>query len=58
MNHSEKANIITGIHLKAHPEYRETGSWKEVKILFTNSLESNSGKMKKAKDKGIEIKLY
>ena len=44
--------------LKAHPEYRETGSWKEVKILFTNSLESNSGKMKKAKDKGIEIKLY
>lgn len=44
--------------LKAHPEFRETGSWKEVKILFTNSLESNSGKMKKAKDKGIEIRLY
>ena len=44
--------------LKAHPEYRETGSWKEVKILFTNSLESNTSKMKKAKDKGIEIKLY
>lgn len=44
--------------LKAHPEYRETGSWKEVKILFTNSLESNSGKMKKARDKGIEIRLY
>lgn len=44
--------------LKAHPEYRETGSWKEVKILFTGSLESNSGKMKKARDKGIEIKLY
>ena len=44
--------------LKAHPEYRETGSWKEVKILFTNSLESNTSKMKKAKDKGVEIKLY
>jgi hypothetical protein len=44
--------------LKAHPEYRETTSWKEVKILFTNSLESNSGKMKKARDKNIEIKLY
>lgn len=44
--------------LKAHPEYRETGSWKEVKILFTGSLESNSGKMKKAREKGIEIRLY
>ena len=44
--------------LKAHPEYRETTSWKEVKVLFTNSLESNSGKMKKARDKNIEIKLY
>ena len=44
--------------LKAHPEYRETSSWKEVKILFTGSLESNSGKMKKAKDKGVEIRLY
>lgn len=35
-----------------------TGSWKEVKIVFTNSLESNTGKMKKAKEKNIEIKLY
>lgn len=44
--------------LKCHPEYRLTGSWKEVKIVFTNSLESNTGKMKKAKEKNIEIKLY
>jgi NAD-dependent DNA ligase len=44
--------------LKQHPEYRETGSWSEVKIVFTNSLESNSGKMKKASEKGIEIRLY
>ena len=44
--------------LKAHPEYRMTGSWKEVKIVFTNSLESNTGKMKKAREKNIEIRLY
>ena len=47
-----------GEFLKCHPEYRMTGSWKEVKIVFTNSLESNTGKMKKAREKGIEIKLY
>lgn len=44
--------------LKCHPEYRMTGSWKEVKIVFTNSLESNTGKMKKAKEKNIEIRTY
>lgn len=44
--------------MKLHPEYRITTSWKEVKIVFTNSLDSNTGKMKKAKEKNIEIKLY
>jgi NAD-dependent DNA ligase len=44
--------------LKCHPEYRMTGSWKEVQIVFTNSLESNTGKMKKAREKNIEIRLY
>lgn len=44
--------------LKCHPEYRNTGSWKEVQIVFTNSLESNTGKMKKAREKNIEIRLY
>lgn len=44
--------------LRKHPEYRMTGSWKEVKIVFTNSLDSNTGKMKKAREKGIEIRLY
>lgn len=44
--------------LNAHPEYKLTSSWKEVQIVFTNSLESNTGKMKKAKEKNIEIKLY
>ncbi len=47
-----------GEFLKCHPEYRNTGSWKEVQIVFTNSLDSNTGKMKKAREKGIEIRLY
>lgn len=44
--------------LQAHPEYIETSSWSEVKVVFTNSPESNSGKMKKARERGIEIQLY
>ena len=44
--------------LKQHPEYRETGSWKEVQIVFTNDMNSNTGKMKKAREKNIEIRLY
>ncbi len=44
--------------LKAHPEYKNTTSWKECKILFTNDLDSDSGKMKKAKENGVEIRLY
>ena len=47
-----------GEFLKLHPEYRQTGSWKEVQIVFTNSMDSNTGKMKKAREKGIEIRLY
>lgn len=50
--------ISKGEFLKLHPEYKLTGSWKEVKIVFTNSLDSNTGKMKKAKEKNIEIRLY
>ena len=52
-NYSSKGDF-----LRAHPEYRMTGSWKEVQIVFTNSLESTTGKMKKAKEKGIRIELY
>ena len=44
--------------LRCHPEYRNTTKWKEVKIVFTNSLESNTGKMKKARELGVEIRLY
>ena len=47
-----------GEFLQCHPEYRNTGSWKEVQIVFTNSMDSNTGKMKKAREKGIEIRLY
>ena len=47
-----------GEFLRLHPEYRNTGSWKEVQIVFTNSLDSNTGKMKKAREKGIKIRLY
>lgn len=47
-----------GEFLKCNPQYRLTGSWKEVQIVFTNSLESNTGKMKKAREKNIEIRLY
>lgn len=47
-----------GEFLSCHPEYRNTGSWKEVKIVFTNSMDSNTGKMKKAREKNIEIRLY
>ena len=50
--------VSKGEFLKCHPEYKLTGSWKEVKIVFTNSLDSNTGKMKKAREKNIEIKLY
>lgn len=47
-----------GEFLKCNPQYRLTGSWKEVKIVFTNDLSSNTGKMKNARAKGIEIQLY
>lgn len=44
--------------LQAHQEYKETTSWAEVEIVFTDSLYSTSSKMKKAREKGIEVKLY
>lgn len=44
--------------LLAHPQYKETTKWSECKILFTNDLNSNTGKMSKAKKSGVEIRLY
>lgn len=41
-----------------HPEYEVTGSWKKCQIVFTNDLASTTGKMKKAKQLGIEIRTY
>ena len=52
-NYSTKAEFI-----KCNPQYRVTTKWKECKIVFTNSLDSNTGKMKQAKSKGIEIRVY
>lgn len=52
-NYDSKADF-----LNAHPEYEETSSWKKVNIVFTNSMESNTGKMKKAREKNIEIRTY
>lgn len=52
-NYYTKAEFI-----KCNPQYRVTTKWKECKIVFTNSLDSNTVKMKKAKAKGIEIKTY
>ena len=52
-DYTSKAEFI-----RLNPQYRVTGKWTEVKIVFTNSFDSNTGKMKKAREKGIEIKLY
>lgn len=52
-DYASKAEFI-----RLNPQYRVTGKWTEVQIVFTNSLESNTGKMKKAREKNIEIRLY
>ena len=52
-NYSTKADF-----LNKNPQYKLTTSWKECKIVFTNDLNSNTSKMKKAKEKNIEIKIY
>lgn len=58
VNYESKSDFLS-----KHPEYEVTGSWKKVQKVFTNDLNSNTGKMKKAKDyihKGynISIELY
>lgn len=47
-----------GAFMQAHPGLEETTSWKEVEILITDDLGSNSGKMQKAKKGNITIKTY
>lgn len=47
-----------GDFLKKHPQYVETTSWKECKILFTDDLNSSSSKMDKARKLNVEIRVY
>ena len=44
--------------LNTHPQYKETTKWGECRILFTNDIESKTGKMAKAVKNGVEIRLY
>lgn len=44
--------------LKAHNQYVEVSSLKDADILFTESLNSTTEKMKKARQLGIEIREY
>lgn len=44
--------------LDKNPQYFVTGAWKKVKMVFTNSMESNTAKMHKARKLGIPIYLY
>ena len=67
VNEGQIKIIMTGspVHYKTkneflsqHPEYTETGKWKECQILFTGDINSTSSKMEKAKKLGIEIREY
>lgn len=47
-----------GEFLAKHPEFMETTKWDQCQYLITDSLDSTSSKMDKAKKKGIPIKTY
>ena len=56
---SECCSYDTKKHwLEAHPQYVETSKWSDCKILFTNDLNSTTGKMRKAEKYGVEVKKY
>lgn len=44
--------------LKANPEYQETSSFSEAKVIFTGDLNSTSSKMLKAKKLGLTVMEY
>ena len=44
--------------LAKHPQFVETTKFDEAKYLISDSLDSTSSKMEKAKKKGITIKTY
>lgn len=44
--------------LDKNPQYIQTNSWSETKVLFTGDLNSTSSKMLKANKLGLRIELY
>ena len=44
--------------LAEHPQFAETTKFDECQMLITDSLDSTSSKMEKAKKKNIPIKTY
>lgn len=44
--------------LEKNPQYIQTNSWSEAKVLFTGDLISTSSKMLKANKLGLRIELY
>ena len=44
--------------LEKNPQYVQTNSWSDAKILFTGDLNSTSSKMLKANKLGLRIELY
>lgn len=44
--------------LEKNPQYTQTNSWSEAKMLFTGDLNSTSSKMLKAKKLGLSVELY
>lgn len=51
--YNTKADFLT-----KHPQFVETTKFDEAKYLISDSLDSTSSKMEKAKKKGIEIRTY
>ena len=47
-----------GEFLAKHPEFMETTKWDQCQYLITDSLDSTSSKMDKAKKKNIPIRTY
>ena len=44
--------------LEKNPQYVQTNSWSDAKVLFTGDLNSTSSKMLKANKLGLRIELY
>ncbi len=44
--------------LEKNPQYIQTNSWSDAKVLFTGDLNSTSSKMLKANKLGLRIELY